>query len=141
MENTDMGDISDVDRPINSVDELPLPSTRISEDKLSHLKSVQKSQLLSLLDQYPDVFSEKVGRCEAYIHEIRVTPDFHTKRLKEYRIPENMREDVRQQIKQLLDQGLVKISKSPMASPIICVLKGPGGRLRSTSCDGLKIFE
>jgi hypothetical protein len=83
---------------------------------------------LSLLDQYPDVFSEKVGRCEAYIHEIRVTPDFHPKRLKEYRIPEKLRGDVRQQIKQLLDQGLIKISKSPMASPIICVLKGPGGR-------------
>jgi hypothetical protein len=131
--DTDMGYISYVDRPITSVDELPLPSTRISADKLTHLNSVQKSQLLSLLDQYPDVFSEKVGRCEAYIHEIRVTPDFHPKRLKEYRIPEKLRGDVRQQIKQLLDQGLIKISKSPMASPIICVLKGPGGR------DGVRI--
>jgi hypothetical protein len=38
--DTDMGYISYVDRPITSVDELPLPSTRISADKLTHLNSV-----------------------------------------------------------------------------------------------------
>ncbi|HSN24100.1 MAG TPA: reverse transcriptase family protein, partial [Methylomicrobium sp.] len=54
--------------------------------------------------------------------------DFRPKRLKEYQVPEKLRSEVRRQIQELLEMGLIKISNSPMASPLICALKGPGGR-------------
>ena len=60
--------------------------------------------------------------------EINVTSDFKPKRLKSYAIPEKLRPEVMRQIKELLDLGLIEESTSPMASPLICVLKGPEGR-------------
>ena len=124
--DVEMGRIDYVDVPL-SVD-IKLPSQLIPESKLSHLSAQQCAQLLFLLDQYHDVFSDTPGLCNNYVHDIIVTDDFRPKRLKEYRIPEKLKGEVRRQIQELLQLGLIRESKSPMASPLICVLKGPQGR-------------
>ena len=122
----EMGRIDYVDAPL-SVD-IKIPSELIPESKLSHLSEVQRNQLLFLLDQYYDVFSDTTGLCKNYVHDIIVTKDFRPKRLKEYRIPEKLKGEVRRQMQELLQLGLIRESNSPMASPLICVLKGPQGR-------------
>jgi hypothetical protein len=99
------------------------PSSKIDASKLSHLSDLQRDQLLSVLDKYPECFADKVGYCNLYEHEIHVTEDFKPHRLKAYRIPEKLKPQVDQQIQDLLKQGIIRESNSPMASPLICVIK------------------
>ena len=80
--------------------------------------------LLSVLDEFPDVFIDKPGLCKVGMHSIYVTPVFKPKRLKAYRIPELLKPEVARQIQELLDLGFIQLSDSEMASPIVCVLKG-----------------
>jgi len=40
----------------------------------------------------------------------------------------NLRPEVEQQIQELLTLGIIRHSKSPMASPVVCVLKGRDGK-------------
>jgi len=53
---------------INTNDELP--SKRIGESKLAHLKPQQKAELLSLLDKYTDCFSDVPGFIRLFEHAI-----------------------------------------------------------------------
>jgi len=70
--------------PVTGVaqDNNTLPSPRINPAKLAHLADEQKSQLLAVLNNFPDVFVEKPGLCTAVMHEINVTPEFKPKRLR-----------------------------------------------------------
>ena len=69
-------------------------------------------------------------------HEINVTEGFIPKRLRAYRVSESQGHGhgqgqgpkVEEQIQELLDQGIIKPSKSEMGSPIVCVLKGKDGK-------------
>jgi len=47
-----------------------LPGSRIKLEKLSHLLAEQKRQFLTLLDEFPDLFSERPGLCKEGQHEI-----------------------------------------------------------------------
>jgi len=58
-----------------------LPSTKIDSTKLNHLTAEQKRKFLAVLDEYPQVFSEKPGLCKVGVHETHVTPNFKPKRL------------------------------------------------------------
>ena len=57
------------------------------------------------------------------IHEIKITPEFKSRQFKAYRIPEILKGEIDREIDELLKQGFIKPSKSPMACPIVCVLK------------------
>jgi hypothetical protein len=105
-----------------------LPSQKIDHMTLSHLSRRQKQELLDLLDRYPECFSDTPGLCALVTHEIPISSDFKPKRLKAYRVPENLKGAVEEQIQELLRLGFIKPSKSPMASPVVCVLKGKDGK-------------
>jgi len=111
-----------------AVDDNTLPSQRIDPAKLAHLSESQRSQLLQILDNYADVFSDVPGLCDLVEHEIPLATDFKPKRLHAYRVPERLKPQVDQQIQELLKLGFIKPSKSPMASPLVCVLKGKDGK-------------
>ena len=100
-----------------------LPSSKIDPSKLAHLSQEQRLELLAVLDKYSSCFSETPGCCQTVEHEIIVTPDFQPKRIKPYRVPEKLRPEVDKQIKELEEFGFIKESKSPMVSPLICVIK------------------
>jgi hypothetical protein len=123
--DTDFGNIEVVNPPGEQMynSEL-LPSQRVSEEQVNHLAPWQRKQLFAVLDKYAMCFSESPGLCNVIQHEIPVTADFKPKRLPAYRVPENLKESVNTQIKQLLDLGIIKPSKSPMSSPVVCVIKG-----------------
>jgi hypothetical protein len=134
--DTDFGDVEEFIPPsvgANDVDCVLLPSQQIDASKLSHLTDQQRTELLDILDKYPECFAEKPGLCQLLEHEIHVTPDFKPKRLKEYRIPEKFKSEVDRQIQELLQLGLIHESTSPQASPVVCVLKGKDG------CNGVRL--
>jgi len=102
-------------------------SARIEEDKLSHLDNQQRGELLQLLDEFSDRFTDKPGLCEAVVHHIQTTADFVPRQMKPYRVPEVYKFEADRQIDKLLTMGLIRPSNSPMASPIVCVAKKDGG--------------
>jgi hypothetical protein len=103
------------------------PSSRIDPSKVAHLTETEKRQLFAVLDKFPEVFSDKPGYCPLIEHEIKISPDFKPKRLRAYRVPELLKPEVERQIKEMLDLGIIVPSSSEMASPVVCVLKGPNG--------------
>jgi len=109
--------------PIANNDELP--SQRIDRGRIAHLTPEQQAELLQLLDEFPECFAVKPGLCKAVEHEIITLPGFVPKRLKAYKIPESLRDQVDAQIDVLLKDGFIRPSTSPMTSPIVCVLKKP----------------
>ena len=122
--------IRHVNPPGNDTNNLEsnLPSVKIDDAKLSHLSDVQKLELLRVLDDFPECFSETPGFCAYVEHSIHISPDFKPKRLREYRIPELLKPEIQRQIDELLRNGFIRPSTSAMASPIVAVLKGPSGK-------------
>ena len=131
-EDRDFGSVDVIDTDQFQQPEL-LPSQRIDLATLAHLSVEQRTKLLALLDKYSECFSEKPGLCTVLQHEINVSADFKPKRLRAYRVPENLKPMVEAQINELLKLGIIKPSKSEMGSPIVCVLKGKDGK------DGVRI--
>jgi hypothetical protein len=106
-----------------------LPSVRIKEEQLCHLSQSQRNELLKLLDEFSQCFSDKPGFCPYFEHRINVSSNFKPKRLsKEYRIPEILKPEIQRQIDEVLRNGFIRHSTSSMASPIVPVLKGPSGQ-------------
>jgi hypothetical protein len=105
-----------------------LPSSLISQSQLSHLTPVRQKNLLNLLGLFSDCFSEKPGLCTYVEHRIRISSDFKPLRLREYRVPELLKDEVRRQIDGLIKDGFIVPSNSPMASPFVCVLKWRDGK-------------
>jgi len=64
-------------------------------------------------------------------HSITLKEGFRPKRLPAYRVPERLKPMVDRQIQEMLDNNIIRPSSSPMASPLVCILKGKDG------CDGI----
>ena len=62
-----------------------------------------------------------------------LVPGFKPKRLHAYRVPVRLKPKVDRQIQDMLDNGIIRPSCSPMASPLVCVLKGKEG------CNGVRL--
>ena len=112
--------------PVNTNDERP--SNCIEKFKPVHLQPQQWAELLSLLDKYADCFSDVPGFCQLSEHAIPSLDGFVPKRLPPYKIPIKLRDKVQKQLNDLEKQGLIRKSNSPMASPVVCVLKGKDGK-------------
>ena len=125
----DFGLVNVVDSAVQRPDrssELPL-SQKIDPARLAHLSARQREEL-SVFDAFPDCFSDTPGFCDFVEHEIPVTSDFKPKRLRTYKVPELLKPEVQRQIHELLSLGFIRPSKSQMASPLVCVLKGKDGK-------------
>ena len=85
----------------------------------------------SVLKEYEDVFqSDKgnLGHCDLMPFKIN-TGDAHPIRQRPYRVPLHKREIIEAQVKDMLEEGVIRPSQSPWASPITLVPK-KGGELR-----------
>jgi len=104
-----------VDPPLKDPDKRsePLSSQKIDPvKKLNHLSEQQRCELLAVLDQFPDCFSDTPGFCDLAEHEISVTGEFKPKRLRAYKVPERLKPEVDRQIHELLSLGFIRPSKS-----------------------------
>jgi hypothetical protein len=55
---------------------------------------------------------------------------FQPKRARAYKIPEVLKSEIDREVDSLLNEGFIRPSKSPMASPIVCVLKADKKEVR-----------
>lgn len=105
------------------------PSSRaqevVSRLRLDHLNEEEKANLRTLCSRYSDVFyleGEPLTFTNKIKHRIRTTDEvpIHTK---SYRYPFVHRQEVRDQIAKMLDQGIIRPSDSAWSSPIWVVPK------------------
>ena len=87
-------DFGNVLTPATDVLSCILPSNRIDDNKLSHLGSSQRRELLQLLDEFQDQFTDTPGLCDAAVHRIRTTPEFVPRQMRPYRVPDALRPEV-----------------------------------------------
>ena len=78
----DFGPVNVVDSTVQKPDRSSelLPSQKIDPAKLAHLSARQREELLSVLDAFPDCFSDTRGFCDFVEHKIPVTSDFKPKK-------------------------------------------------------------
>lgn len=105
------------------------PSARtqdvISRLRTDHLNPEEKANLIALCSRYSDVFyieGERLTFTNKVKHRIRTTDEVPV-HAKTYRYPFVHRQEVRDQIRKMLDQGIIRPSESAWSSPIWVVPK------------------
>ena len=95
----------------------------VSEVKLGAvLNDSQSRQLQALLKDYANVFSDVPERTSKIKHRISLV-DEDPVRLKPYPLPYALRQELKNEIKEMLDMGVIRKSSSPYASPAVIVKK------------------
>ena len=103
--------------------------------QLAETQSVQNGQLSSqmskVLDEYQDVFSptDKLPPRRAIDHAIDVDSSAATPNKAPYMMSPLEQDELKKQLKDLLDKGLIQPSQSPYGAPVLFVRK-KDGRLR-----------
>ena len=118
--------VPEMSQPITQTN---LPSQKIEPSRLAHLAPEQRHELLTLLTSLETVFLMFHSR----FLPIRRTysssnKQFRSKTTRSIQDTVQLRADVQRQLQELEQLGIIRQSKSPMASPVICVLKGKDGK-------------
>ncbi len=108
-------------------DELNL-AKRIDSLKFGELNERQSEQVRNLLKKYSSVFNWNEGESSTTNvaeHKIDVGDARPIKR-KQYRIPQNLKKEVKNQVDSMLDKGIIRPSMSPWNAPVLLVKKKNG---------------
>ena len=95
--------------------------------RTSHMNSEEKDQITLLCRKYSDCFyneEEKLSATTAVTHVIR-TKDEDPIYVKNFRYPYALKEEIPNQVKKLLKDGIIRPSESPYSSPVWIVPKKP----------------
>lgn len=88
----------------------------------------QKSDLLSLVKEYKDIFTEKPGLTPLAVHSIELT-DTDPVREKPYPLPFATLKAMEDEVQSMLREGIIERSKSDYSAPVVLVKK-PDGTFR-----------
>ena len=127
---SELSDIHNRDTTIAGVGEgtaIQLEPPPITEEMVvvDEMFESDKSKLVNLLQEYRDVISlkgEPPGRCKTYRHEIILdTPKpLYTP---QYRVPHKYQDALDNAISEMLEQDIIRESKSPYNSPVLAIPK------------------
>ena len=108
---------------VQDLEEEPPESSR---EKLTHsMPTSHHMDLKKLKDKYKDVLKDVPIKTTLVQHDIP-TGDAVPSRLPNYRLAHHSKEILREEIGSLLEQGIIKSSKSSWAAPIVLVVKKDG---------------
>lgn len=97
------------------------------ESKISNGLNIEEKQILcKVLREYEDVFhleGEPLTSCNVTFHEIPVNKEIKPINVKPYRLPITHREEIDRQVEEMLENGLIRYSKSAWNSPLLLVPK------------------
>ncbi|XP_071818156.1 uncharacterized protein [Apostichopus japonicus] len=96
-------------------------SVNISE----RLTEKKRNNVAKLLQRFNDILSDVPGRTQSTEHDVYVTNEVPITQ-KAYRLPQAKRAEIKSQLEQMLEAGIIKPSSSPWASPIVSVPKKDG---------------
>ncbi|UYV60974.1 hypothetical protein LAZ67_1002957, partial [Cordylochernes scorpioides] len=106
---------------IENDEEDKVTEIQINED----LTLSQKNELRQVLSKYSDLFSSKLGKTNLAKHRID-TENAKPIKHKPYRVSPKERDIIKEQIQDMLQEGVIRASSSPWAFPVILVRKRDG---------------
>ena len=89
------------------------------------LGPAHRQDMVELTGQFKDVFSDLPGRTTVIQHDIITEPGKKV-RLRPYRIPEAKRETIKEEVRKMLEMGIIEESHSAWSSPIVLAPKPDG---------------
>ena len=89
------------------------------------LNGEQRNEVVEVLRRYEEIFTEIPGKAGVIEHNIDLTDD-RPNRCKPYPLPHAKRGEIREEIKNMMNTGIVRESSSPYASPLVVVKKKDG---------------
>jgi len=96
--------------------------------RLDHLNSEEKSSLLSICNEYSNLFfleGDHITATSAITHEIRTSEAVCPINEKPYRLPQRHRQEITEQMDTLEREGVIAPSDSPWNAPLLVVPKKP----------------
>ncbi|MEO0790884.1 MAG: reverse transcriptase family protein, partial [Bacteroidota bacterium] len=97
---------------------------------LEHLPNHKRSDVCSVLHDYPQVTADEPGHCTHTLHDVQLAdPEVRPIKQSCYRVSPEKKKILKSEVDYLLDHGLAEPSNSPWASPSLLVPK-PGGSNR-----------
>ncbi|UYV82801.1 hypothetical protein LAZ67_22000913, partial [Cordylochernes scorpioides] len=97
------------------------PRSQINEN----LSPKEQKELKQVLERYGDLFSSRLGRTNLAKHRID-TEDAKPIKHKPYRVSAKERDIIKEQIDEMLTEGIIRPSSSPWSFPVILVKKRDG---------------
>ena len=94
---------------------------------MSTLNEEEKTSLLNIFNQFPYQFhlsSDKLGHTDILKHKIITTYE-KSINVKQYRYPHIHKEEIQNEVSNLLDNDIIEPSSSPFNSPLWIVPKRP----------------
>lgn len=94
--------------------------------KLQHLNDEEQRTIENICAKYADIFylpGDKLSTTDVYTHTISIKPNTSPIFSKQYRLPYSQKDEVKSQIKKMLEEGIIESSKSDWSSPILLVPK------------------
>lgn len=95
---------------------------------LNHLNDELKGKIREICYHYSDAFyieGDVLKPTNAYIHSMKLKPNIDVVHVKQYRIPENHKEEIERQINDLVGKRIIEKSTSRFNSPLLLVKKAP----------------
>jgi hypothetical protein len=104
------------------------PGSKVNLDE-TDLDDSQKAQVRDLVNEFEDVVATDLSQLKTTTlvkHVIETKPGEGPVRSKPYHVPYGLRSEVKQQIKEMLNAGLISPSSAEWCSPIVLVKKKDG---------------
>ena len=91
----------------------------------AELNGEQQKEVMEVLRRYEEILTEIPGKASVIEHKIDLTDD-RPIRCKPYPLPYAKRGEIWEEIKNMIDTGIVRESNSPYASPLVVVKRKDG---------------
>ena len=108
--------IKEAEMSPETVCELAEQPTEVEVDPLKHLSDAEATTIRSLAARFPDVLTTVPGMTPLIEYEIRLTNDKPV-RSHPYKLSPPKMEEMRRMVNELLEQGVIEVSKSTYSSP------------------------
>jgi hypothetical protein len=92
----------------------------------TEINNEEKGKLTRLLEKFTSIFEKRIGHTKKVKHQINLVPGAKPCNLPPFRYTPNRRRIIDENIKEMLDQGIIAPSNSPWASPVILAPKKDG---------------
>lgn len=89
---------------------------------LTSLTPDQGGALLRLIEKYRELFSEKPGCTQIYVHKIKLKVQ-KAYMIKSYPVPLSLTDAVREEIRKMMSMGVIELSTSGFCNPLRIVMK------------------